>query len=303
MMSGVSVVVSVYDSYDRAAILKAVLDRWRTQSIAPEVILSEQTPGASRWEPLTRTLGIRLVTSRPDRSGDAVRYDIGRVRNAGILAARGAFLYVTDADVYPLKDDYLERLLAAAVAAPNSVFYRPRMFRLLEAFIKAFLDFTAPIERPAEDGCLCSFTDGRIELVPEERRDIEGWDYVCTPAELALLQSETFDRRASEWIMKPDCHWGGTFLPRDGALRVGGFSEGYYGWAYEDEDFHTKLSALFRMAAIRDREVVHFEHPRPYNNNAFVENERRYLERVQAGALTMIEADHANPNSLMYRMV
>src|SRR5215217_7900009 len=128
----VTVIVSVYDRYDRSAVLAAVLTRWRDQTLTPEVLLSEQAAGAPRWLELARALGIRHVPSLPDTFDGNARYDIGRVRNAGIIAARGTFLYMTDADVYPLRPDYLAWLHEQAVRQPGCVWYRPRMFRLAQ---------------------------------------------------------------------------------------------------------------------------------------------------------------------------
>lgn len=298
-----TVIVSIYGRYSRDRVLRAVLARWRAQTISPEIILSEQVSHQPQWAESARALGVRHVVSRPDAESGDVRYDIGRVRNAGIAAARTTLLYMTDADIYPLRANYLERLCRRFLERPGRVWYRPRMYRLLAGSIDDFLSFVSrersDLRLPAGNGCLCSFAGGRLQLEAEERMRLDGWSYVCTPEELALMKSDAFDDQHAELLTKPDFHWGGTLLSREMAYEVAGYAEGYVGWGYEDEDFHTKLAGCFDLERIPTQEVLHFEHSRAYNDRQYAENGRRFRQRSRQGAQAMIEADRSDPRSFL----
>ena len=300
----VSVMISVYGNYARVAGLRAVLQQWRLQTVRPEIVLSEQSEEEPTFKALAAELGIRYVHSRPDVTPKGVQYNIGRVRNAALSTTTGTYLYVTDADVFPLRSDYLERLMVRC--NPDEVWQRPKIFRLAEHAVGAFLDEATgrpdAVPVPHADFCLSDFSRGL--LVPasggEVQETYEGWTYVCTSTEHAMLNTEDFDEEGeTNLIMRPDTHWGGTFLMREAALRVGGYAEVYYGWGLEDEDFHTKLGYLCKARPILKRELVHFEHPRPYNGTVFWENERLYESRLQNGIPAMIDHDLNNPHSLI----
>lgn len=293
--SSVSVIVSIYDRYDREAVTARVLSSWRSQTVRPELILAEQSYSAPRWVDLAAQLGASHVLSHPDSTAQGPRYDIGRVRNAGIHHASSTYLYLTDADVLPFREDYLESLIAEVHEQPDLVLFRPFMMRLMQDDVGTFLEFLASGGRPrvsCREGCLSRFENGRLEPVEEVRQCYGGWEYVCTPDDWARLSAEGFDgSQEPVLIMKPVVHWGGTFLTRQTAISVGGFAEGYHGWGYEDEDFHAKLAGCCAMVQIRERAMLHFEHPRRYNNAILRTNQLRFEERLRVGAKAMISAD------------
>lgn len=293
----VSVIVSVYGEYDRTEVLELVLEAWTDQRARVEVVLSEQNH-ESRFDPVASAVGAEYVRTDPDTRDGVRKYNIGHVRNAGIAAATGEYVYVTDADVLPLSEDYLADRVADAADDPRTVHFRPDHYRLSQAAVGEFLAFVSEHGTDAvavEDGeyCLATFESGRIGPRPggEVRELIDGWTYVCTPEERDFLDSDRFDGDEEELILRPAVHWGGTFLPREQAVQVGGYCERFYDWGFEDDDFHHKLSGRYSLEPIGPVELVHFEHDRDYNDEQFASNERTFERRRARDVDSLIESD------------
>lgn len=157
----ISVIVSVYGRLERHDVLTHVLKGWSQQTIEPEVILAEQNSRATGNEQFARSLGIRYIRCFPDIMSE---FNIGRVRNAGLSIATGDVLYFTDADVYPLRSDYLFRLLRERERTGAEILYRPLLFRLAENCTRSFLSFLEDSFQPrySASGCLVGFADGEI---------------------------------------------------------------------------------------------------------------------------------------------
>ena len=288
----VSVVIPVYGAFSQTEMLKYVLAQWKSQTIKPEIVLSEQTPGNGKWKGIAAAVNANYIHSSPTRSSLTFHYNIGRVRNLGIHLAHGRLIYCTDADVMPLNNDFLEQLCKRY--RPYHVYYRPFIYRILKKTIPALLSSKCKALRSGYRGrfCYAAYKHGEISPVPEVRRTWFGWPWVCRMDEYNAEKDRNFSLNS---IYQPAVHWGGTFIAKDALAKIGGFSEVYHGWGCEDNDLHFKLASLYQMEPIgkhlKGVSMIHFEHPRYHVKTLYNANAICYSGRLRRGVLHMIQTD------------
>jgi hypothetical protein len=278
-MTEVSVVIPLYGAHPGRQSVARVAAAWRRQTVDCEVVVA--TAG---------DLGVdipaaRVVVADPGLCGP------GLLRNVGVEHARGARLYLSDADVAPLGPDFLAR-----VSRLPGVFAQPWMYRSAD-----FPDGVPDAVHGYGAFCFVRPGDqGRWEHHPGERFVWKRMNHGGVPLDTPTLTPppdlprDPTDQR--DW--RVPFHWGGVLLDRALFTAVGGYCPGYRGWGNEDDDLLIKVAA--RAPVTRGWQVdpriacVHFEHAYPYPSTPERQaNSALYARRLAAGAAAMVAADRS----------
>lgn len=270
----VSVLIPLYGDHPGASTLPATARAWLAQSLACEVVVALGGAARARLPDDPRIRVVRATGSAP-----------GPLRNAAARAARGAWLYLSDADVAPIGRDFLARLDALRRQAAALVVNQPWMYRLVDR-VGARVPLAAPDGSPPF--CLATLDGDRLTPAGSEQLVYDGDDLMVIPP-----ASCCGDGPELRW--RPVFHWGGTLLARETFDAAGGYCCDYRGWGCEDDDLVIKLDRLGRRACAWRVDptiaCLHFEHPRPYATPAFARNEALLRKRSALGAAAMIDAD------------
>jgi hypothetical protein len=283
----VSVVLPLFGDHHAVDTLPAVCRAWLAQRVPCEVVVGVG-PG-------TPVRAIEAGTAEMDGRVRIVAVDSGSVsagplRNLAAEASRAPVLYLGDADVAPLGEDFLERALAIR---EDGAVIQPWMYRLVNS-----ADLTdVPRFQPPGRGRFCHVSgdrDGRLTPVGGEQFTWLGPDMMVVepPPGAGWAQAD-----GATW-RPPPYHWGGMLMDRKTFEDVGRYCTRYGGWGCEDDDLIVKLEGRTRVLrawrAARRLTCLHFEHPRGHTSNDLAANRvnRKILaERLAAGAEAMIEED------------
>jgi hypothetical protein len=278
----VTVVVPLFGDHLGRQTVDIAGQAWLDQGVPCEVVVVTSAETAELAEDTTPD--VRIVHCRAQAPGS--------LRNAGSFVARGQFLYLTDADVAPLGHAYLAHVLrlhraSAAVATAQPWLYRLRLDDHAPAEVRKVIG-----ESQATSGtyCFALVVDGRLSPAGRDALVYDGDDLMVVPS-----PGPGDDSTANELRWRPVFHWGGMLLRRDAFDAVGGYCADYAGWGCEDDDLLVKLSSTGRVVRLWRSDptlaCLHFEHARPYDTPAFVDNQRLLERRRAAGPAAMIESD------------
>jgi hypothetical protein len=276
----VSVVLPLFGDHPAARALPAVIDAWLAQDVGCEVLVATTLDTLVKLSPtLAHDDRVRVLSGASGAPG--------ALRNMAASSARAPMLYLGDADIVPLGEDFLRRALA--LAGDGDVVVQPWMYRLVN-----HASFSPmPTWRAPGRARMCLVTgdpDGRLTPVPDERyRWLGGSLYVEPPrGAVHRMDSPTL-------VLRPPFHWGGALVPHELFNRVGGYCGRYVGWGCEDDDLFAKLGACTRLIhawrVARTLRCVHFEHPRPYAGPPLEANRTILTERIAEGPTAMIAQD------------
>lgn len=272
-------VLPLYGSHPAAQALPTVIRCWLRQSIPCEVVVA--IAGSVAVPSLGDDERIRVVPA------DQAVGSPGPLRNLAAAAARAPILYLGDADIAPVGDDFLAHALRLR---DGGVVVQPWMYRLVNA---ADLVGTGHFDSPGRvRAChVTSDRDGRLTPIPRER-------FVWLGAGMMVVEPppglEWPDQDGQPW-RPPPFHWGGILLERTLFETVGGYCPQYVGWGCEDDDLLAKLEGCARVVrawrVARRLTCVHFEHSRAHTWTDFATNRPILAERLAAGPEAMIKED------------
>lgn len=278
----VSVIVPLFGEHHGVRALAAVCRNWLRQSVPCEVVVAvaEGTRLPDLGDGL-RDGRIRVVPAPHDSISP------GPLRNLAVTASRAPVLYLGDADIAPLGEEFLAGALALE---RERAVIQPWMYRLVDP--DPGLD--APYLEPPAAGRACHVTmgrDGVLRAVGNERFSRLG-------DSLMVVDPKSGDGWTGEdgkpWRPSP-FHWGGIMLSRTAFDAVGRYSERYVGWGCEDDDLIAKLDgtvgAVRAWRVARQLTCLHFEHPRTHTYAWLADNQRILAERLAAGVDAMIKED------------
>jgi N-terminal domain of galactosyltransferase len=275
----VSVVIPLFGTHRGWETISAVCSSWLAQEVSCEVIVA--VAGERRPE-LPADRSVRVV-----RADQAV-VSPGVLRNVAALHAKGAWLYLSDADVRPVGADFLAR---ACELADGSALVQPWMYRLVDSadpgdgpWLRGLSTqrscFLGPGAAPDDEPVVCA----------DERFMWDGDDLMVVPPD-DLLD----DGGPAELRWRSPFHWGGALVKRALFEAVGGYCADYVGWGCEDDDLVAKLASAAK-ASVAWRvdptlRCLHYEHRRPYGTPGFTANQMTLTKRLANGGASMIEAD------------
>ena len=280
-----SVILPLFGSHRGFETLRTVVRAWLEQDVPCEVVVA--TAGEVDVGPpdnVSDNGGLHLV--RGPRSWKSA----GRLRNLGARSARSRFLYLSDADVLPLRPDYLRRALSLASGPKRMVVAQPWMFRLVSAESRPDIRTWHPPN--TKHACyVTTDANGVLTPMPEEQFVGRG-EYIAVLAPPSVTGALGIPGKGR--IHLP-CHWGGVLLDRELFEEVGGYCTAYVGWGCQDDDLLVKLSGRREIVrawlAVRSLACLHFEHPRPYGGAILEANRARLARRRAMGVEAMIHED------------
>lgn len=115
------------------------------------------------------------------------------------------------------------------------------------------------------------------------------------PFELKESEGYKFTQRTNGSDTMPFVHAGTTFAKREIFEEIGGYSEDYVGYGWEDSDIQWKLEQKIGMTKIKGLTVTHLDHKRSYfEQEQFKQNKKKFFRRVREGVVKAIENDIKN---------
>jgi N-terminal domain of galactosyltransferase len=277
----VTVVLPLFGSHLAARALPAVARAWLRQDVPCEVVVA--VGSGTAVPPLDGAAPgrVRIIPAVLEVNAP------GLLRNVAAAAAKAPLLYLGDADIAPVGDDYLRRAMRLAA---DGVMIQPWLYRLVNAAELLDVDH---FESPGRSR-VCHVTGdagGRLSPVGEERFQWLGAGLmVVEPPPGVGWRGED----GQPW-RSPPFHWGGILLERAVFDAVGGYHTRYVGWGCEDDDLLAKLEGSTRVIrawrVARGLTCVHFEHPRTHTWKDYAANKPILYARLATGAEAMIKED------------
>lgn len=305
----ISVIIPIYGDFNRKR-LELVLESCRRQKgIDLEVVISEQNR-EPQFEEVARKLEFSYVYTLPELEEDRTPlFNTGLVRNEGVQASSGEFLYLTDADIVFIDEEYLLHL-ARFSKELNSTLTKPPMIRLLES---SFEDFYSHAQQNGVTSALSQLDLSRyvtsIGLANYKLRTIQRKGRTLTISE-ALFEKFKADpslRPLAPTLFYDTTHIGGIFVPRQKFDSVTGYCEKFYKWGYEDSDLQWKLAQIAPIEEIPSQarfKVLHLDHPKSYFCPEQNEINRAIAEsRMQEPILKIIRKDLESGRSNYMRLL
>ncbi len=305
----VSVIIPVWGHLDTTRLRACLKSLLMQREAELEVVLAEQGQGEPLHEGVAGEFGVRHVFERVEASmaPGPERLSPGRVRNAGVSASTGQFVYFSDGDILYADPRFFAKLLAIATQHPDVVLIWPRQKHLaLEAQEHACRSYESRGR----------FEEGEVELLDEHTMrwvgaGSAGRDSVPPRFRETRLgnmrvvaRQEALDRyhgageamRGYEptfWLsLRGD---GATLARRRHVEVVGGVSEAFLSWGCEDSDYQWKLSSLFHVISLAEFPhiaMIHLEHERSwFDREIWERNELLQAQRRQRGPLEAIAQD------------
>ena len=269
-----SVILPIYNAFDYQRLHYAVQSLRQQNGVDMEIIVAESSPIPS-FAPRSEELGVRYAF---EPSGEVNKP--GRVRNLALAQAKGDLVYSTDADIV-----FPPLFMATLLGLPSRVWIHPPKRRLPK---DQLLQFHAHAETQGLQATLLQLTNDPYfasftEPIQYKLSEKEGRHYTCIQSDYIRWRSAPELRQRAPTFWDSTRHRGGTLARKALWLEVGGYSEVYETWGYEDVDVQWKLEQRCPVGQIPDEDrfrVLHLDHDKSYfspQHNA--DNQRRFQER------------------------
>lgn len=269
-----SVILSIYNGFDYERLQFAVQSLREQKGVDLEIVLAESNPKPS-FAARSKELGIGYVFAP-----SSAIVNPGRVRNLALALATGEFIYSTDADIV-----FPPRFMADILDLPPKVWIHPPKRRLPK---DQLLHFQSRIQTQGLEATLVELRNdlyvasltGPVQYKLSEK---DGRHYTCIQSDYKLWCSSTEMRQRAPTFWDSTRHRGGTLAPKMLWHEVGGYSEVYETWGFEDVDVQWKLQQNSPVDYIPDEDrfrVLHLDHDKSYfipQHNAA--NKQRFQDR------------------------
>ena len=180
-------------------------------------------------------------------SGGTVKGDVTLGFGAGALIGvylsehigiQGEFIYSTDADII-----FPPHFMSDVLSLPSQVWIHPPKRRLPK---EQFRHFQARVEAQGLEGTLSElcgdvFVASFNEPTPYKLTEKEGRHYTCLMSDYTVWRSAPEMRQRAPAFWDSTRHRGGTLASKSLWHEVGGYSEIYQTWGFEDVDIQWKL--------------------------------------------------------------
>ena len=259
MNTDITVCISIYGSYDVRR-LKASIMSLLKQDPQPNIIVSEQNTGPSDFADIPSVDHIFVQHTEE-------KYNPGEVRNRALKNSSTKYLYLTDADLLFPNRTYLQDL---SVRSEDQTLIHPPMRRIILPAAEKFLnemdrngDVAEEMKRLKTDREYIAYYDSppELKIIDRQRKytiDVKTFEKYKKSSELKGFEPTIFYDVS---------HIGGIFSTKEKLESVGGYSDAYLTWGYEDTDLQAKLATVGSVIPIpRERkfEVWHLDHDKSY---------------------------------------
>ena len=266
----ISIIVPIFGIFDTNRASMTVASIQEQIGVELEIVVTEEGDWP-RFKPDGHN--IRHVFTRHE-SGKPDDYNYGLIRNRGVEASSGEFVYTTDADIIFRSHSFLARSIAMLCEEENIVFRRPPIRRLPESCFEKFHE-TFTVSGLDAALSVLDFSQDRWASIREN------------PVERPYdPEKKAIDRRA---------HCGGNLFRRKHFEAVGRYCELFQNYGYEDYDLQWKLAQTFNMLQFPDTtefEALHLNHQKTYRVKSLVrKNSSIFFERQKSGVREAIGRD------------
>jgi len=282
----VSVIMPLFGSHYGTQTIMIAVSSWLGQDVPCEVIVAL---GDGVGLPIadSGSSGSRLVVVRsqgPVTAGSPLR-------NLGARSARSRLLYHSDADVLPLRRDFLRQGISLIGVPGRNVVAHPRMYRLIPAGPPQLLPWRLLAVRHA---CyVTADTEGVLTPMPGERFVWRGAGR--SPLVIAPDSVRELAKPPGKGGAATTHHGGGLLLEKEVFEEVGGYCTDYTGWGCDDHDLLDKLAS--RRAIVKAWRAapamtcLHFEHSHSHVGADLYASRALLARRRAMGAEAMIRID------------
>lgn len=288
-MEKATIIIPLYGNHESKNNIYYVTEKWLSQSFPCEVIIA-----------IAGNVEVEVAgSSDPERNVKIVRLgeeekSPARLRNVAAMHSRSQWLYLSDADIFPIGNRYLEN---AIDLARRGIFCQPWMRRL----IPNGKEIPSSIHAGPQGTNFCySMLDEYGNLVKIDG-EIISWKEMQVGNKDMIIPTVVPPSAAQDIIgpkrrRQPSFHWGGALMKRNIFFDIGGYCERYFGWGGEDDDLLIKASRenriIYGWKMAPTLLCGHFEHEYPYDGTSELQNNRTLLKkRVKMGAERMIAED------------
>lgn len=208
--------------------------------------------------------------------------NLGKIRNIALKNCSGNYIYTCDADIIFIDKLFLKKLI------------------LLQRETKTALKKVDLLRLPYEE------FDNFYEIIKNDNipeLNISNYSVSLSnnfPFKMAVVNGFKFIQREDSKDSLSCVHAGSIFGKKEMFDKVGGYSEEYLVYGWEDSDLQWKLEQKNGMNKIKNLKVVHLDHKKPYyNKNIFEKNKKLFFKRVKAGVDKAIKRDIKNYNKIV----
>ncbi len=287
-MTDITVTYPIYGTFDINRLLrsiKSVLSQTRTR---PKIIISEENL-ESKLEGIGRQFPVVHIFSKPELDfGGNVVYNPGKIRNRAIAKVDSGFIYLNDADVIFKNRNYFFDLLGEI--RNDEALIWPTSRRLIQRDVGIFIEL---VERKGIIKALrnLKFPNEYVANCDGSQHDLKVVKH--RNGRLYTTELSTFQRYLSDKSMlgKEPTFWhdvvhiGGIFTRTEMIRSIGGYTNSYITWGYEDVDLQWKLDSIYstrKMPLSGKFEVLHLDHPKGYFSPEHNVRNKHLFEKRQA---------------------
>ncbi len=203
--------------------------------------------------------------------------NLGLIRNIALKNCSGKYVYTCDADIVFIDKLFLKKLIKLQNET-NTALKKVGIFRLPKEEFNSFYNM---------------IEEGIEPKLNESNLSVSLFDNF--PFKIKLIEKYAFSQRIDEDDKMPLVHAGCIFGKKEMFENVGGYSEKYVGYGWEDSDLQWKIEEINGIRKIKDLKVLHLDHERGYfNKTQFEKNKKLFFKRVKEGVNKAINYDLDN---------
>ena len=271
-----------------------------------EVVVATDSP--QTWELSDPRVRVAVFPTAAAEGDKGIR--LAQLRNEGVGAAQGDVLCFFDGDILAPEPSYLrtvagalDRLGPVVLAVPHRVSIVREGQENLIADVVGGASLQDSLRRLDEFRLVWSGYRGEYPVAYFSQYD--GRTYLsATPRK----EGEVLGPCGHLEKYASTIFGGGIYLHRSVFDAVGGFSEAYVGYEFEDGDLKAKLRKftdvveLYRITTPDELYVMHLDHPKPYVDlGYFLRNQKMRQERLNRDLDELVAEDLASGRSSYVR--
>lgn len=287
-MLDLTITYSIYGNFDYNRLLTSIRSVLSQERFIPQIIISEENL-ESKLSGIDKKFPVVHIYSKPeqDSEGNCIYYP-GKIRNRAISRVSTEFVYLNDADILFMNPNYFFEL--SQEIKTNEALIWPSSRRLIQKDVEEFIKI---VER---EGIIESLNHLKYPNKYVATLNGEGHNLkVVTHKNGRVYTTEisTFNQYLHDEFMKGKeptfwhdvVHIGGVFTRTEMVNLVGGYTDSYITWGYEDVDLQWKLDGIFStriIPKVKKFEVLHLDHQKGYFSQECNIRNRQLFERRQA---------------------
>lgn len=300
-MSDLTITYSIYGDFDHNRLITSIKSVLSQKYLIPQIIVSEESL-ESKLEGIEKRFPVVHLYSKPERDSKSnYIYNPGKIRNRAISKVDSEFIYLNDADIVFTNPEYLSELLKEIKI--NEALIWPPTRRLIQEDVDQFVKIVDRKGIMTAKNSL-KFPNKYVANLNGDKHELK----VVTHKTGRIYTTEvsTFERYKSDESMngKEPTFWhdivhiGGIFTRTDMINSVGGYSNSYITWGYEDVDLQWKLNGIYStriIPKVPKFEILHLDHQKDYfSPECNLKNRQLFEIRQAKGVKKAIELDVGN---------